>query len=350
MKYINQIFAPELGVACDNQTLLGLFRPYIEAMEMSEEERTRLWDFVRFQLVGERSRRSLTEDWGGQIEFADHARAFESGVERACDALAAQIQAAAQGVSFDALICTTGSGNLMPGISYRLARRLPEQVRPDCLMIDLANVGCTGGLKALNLVNGLDHRFRNVLIAAVEVPSSVASIRQPALDVWQANCTFGDGAAALWVSGNPAQGEHALAIEEINYRQWSDTGIDLIRWGYRDYYHFALADEKTFEGRVRDYVVQTLADTETGWKEEPRWAIHPAGIALLVRISRKLGIPGEAIKPSVAGYRELSNMSSASVLHILKNVAETTEPGQAINLLSMGAGFNVIYGRVRRER
>jgi hypothetical protein len=43
-------------------------------------------------------------------------------------------------------------------------------------------------------------------------------------------------------------------------------------------------------------------------------------------------------------------MSSAGIVHILKSVAADTPTGAAINLLTMGAGFNVIYGRVRKVR
>ena len=109
------------------------------------------------------------------------------------------------------------------------------------------------------------------------------------------------------------------------------------------------ADKKATELLTESIdVVEALAATEADWKEEPRWAIHPAGITLLVRISRKLGIPGAAIQPSIDHYREHSNMSSASIVHILNEVAAETPVGAAINLLTMGAGFNVLYGRVRR--
>jgi predicted naringenin-chalcone synthase len=79
------------------------------------------------------------------------------------------------------------------------------------------------------------------------------------------------------------------------------------------------------------------------------WAIHPAGIALLVRLSRQLGLSAAAIQPSVQHYRRCSNMSSASIVFILKDAAAETPVGSAINLLMMGAGFSVVYGRLRRE-
>jgi alkylresorcinol/alkylpyrone synthase len=96
--------------------------------------------------------------------------------------------------------------------------------------------------------------------------------------------------------------------------------------------------------------MEALMEHEAEWREAPRWAVHPAGIALLVRISRKLEIPQEAFQPSIKHYRSFSNMSSASIVHILDDVANDTPIGESINLLTMGAGFNVIYGRVRRAR
>lgn len=353
MRYINEIYTtPDLGQEWDNAHALEAFEGYIADLEMEEPERKKLLDFVRFQLVGERSRRSVLPDWRKMGDFASRACAFEEGAEQALGLLADQIapQAEAEGIVFDAVLATTATGNLMPGLSYRIARRLGGRVRPDSMMLDLANVGCTGSSKALNLARSLDPSFKNVLVVSVEVPSTLSEMTGTSFDLWQGNATFGDGAAALWVSSDPDRGSMALALEDMRYTQRSDTGIDLIRWGYRNYYTFALADEKTFDRDVRQFVVDALSETEAGWKEEPRWAIHPAGIVLLVRLSRKLGIPSEAIKPSVAHYRKYSNMSSASLLYVLKDVAETTPTGAAINLLTMGAGFNVIYGRVRRVR
>jgi predicted naringenin-chalcone synthase len=254
------------------------------------------------------------------------------------------------GITFDAVLTTTATGNMMPGLSYRAAQRLGGRVRPDSLMVDLGNVGCTGSSKLLNLARSLDDSLKNILIVAVEVPSTLVDVSASHFDLWQGNCTFGDGAAALWVSNDPDQGPGALALEDVQYRQRADAGLNLIRWEYRDYYTFALADQTTFDRDVREFVTHALSETEAGWKDEPRWAIHPAGILLLMKISRKLGIPGEAIQPSVRHYREYSNMSSAGVMHILKEQAEETPIGGAINLLTMGAGFNVIYGRVRRVR
>ncbi|HYO24646.1 MAG TPA: hypothetical protein VEQ85_06820 [Lacipirellulaceae bacterium] len=351
MRFINEIYTAAIGEQWTNERLLAAYQGAIDSLALEDGARQELREFVGFQLVGERSRASVVPELMDLKDFRSRAAAYESGAEQAITALADQIVPSAGGeVVFDAVITTTSSGNIMPGLSYRLAQRLGPRVRSSTMLVDIANVGCTGSSKALNLANSLEGAFRDILVVSVECPTTLIELGSSDFGAWQGNCTFGDGAAALWISSNMEQGSQALAIEEIRYQQYADTGLDLIRWGYRDYYGFQLADHTTFESDVKQHVAGALRDAEESWRGEPRWAIHPAGITLLMRLSRELKIPKEAITPSVTHYREHSNMSSASVLHVLAGLASTTPVGSAINLLTMGAGFNVIYGRVRRVR
>jgi len=77
----------------------------------------------------------------------------------------------------------------------------------------------------------------------------------------------------------------ALAVEEIRTRHFFHKGLELIRWDYRDYYVFQLAVHEMFDNEVRGFVMEVLGLTEADWKEKPSWAIHPAGIALLLRLA-----------------------------------------------------------------
>lgn len=352
MRFINEIFTAPIGEEWTNERLLPTYERCIERLELDDAAIQELRDFVQFQLVGERRRRTVADDITELKDFRSRATVYERGAEQALSQLAEQIAppVTAAHVTFDAVLTTTSTGNVMPGLSYRLARHLGPLAPPTCMFLDLGNVGCTGSSKALKLAQSLDASFRNILVVSVEVPTTLLDVRSKDFDTWQGNCTFGDGAAALWISNNMEQGSLALALEEIRYQQSAESGLPLIRWGYHDYYRFELADHKTFESDVKQLVAGALKGAEEGWKEEPRWAIHPAGITLLMRLSRELKIPREAISASTSHYRDHSNMSSASILHVLKDLAATTPIGSANNLLTMGAGFNVIYGRVRRVR
>src|SRR5262249_9849900 len=184
---------------------------------------------------------------------------------------------------------------------------------------------------------------------SVEVPTTLLNTASIRPDVWLGNCTFGDGAAAMWVTSTPEAGRTALALEQIHYWQRADTGMALIQWDYEDYYMFAMQEEASFGAQVRDHMCEALAAFSGTWAGERAWAIHPAGISLLMRVSRALGIDMEGVRASVDHYRRFSNMSSASIIHILSEVAADAPVGSPIHLLTMGAGFNVIYGRLRKE-
>lgn len=351
MRYINGIYKVAPGKVCSNQEMLQHYEQVIEAMACDNDLREELLKSVRFFLLGNRTRQTVP-NWKTLSDFQGRAQAFESGASEALDTLAEQIleAVASRDVVFDAVLTTTSTGNLMPGLSYRVTSRLGHCVRQNSMLLDLGNVGCTGSMKALNLATQLDPSFKNILVVSVEMPTTLVNTAATEVDVWQGNCTFGDGAAALWISGDAEQGDMALALEQISYVQQAQKGLDLIRWGYQNYYTFRLADETTFNKDVRTFVTEALGEVDTTWLQEPRWAIHPAGITLLMRLGRKLGLSKEAIKPAVAHYDHYSNMSSASILHILSDLTPDTPIGEGINLLSMGAGFNVIHGHVRKER
>jgi predicted naringenin-chalcone synthase len=373
MRFINALFTAQIGAPLTNAQLLPGYEEAVGRLGLDDAAERSLREFIRFQLGGERSRHTVVPDWHSIRDFRARAGAFEKGAEEALDKLAPQIAAAAGPacITFDAVLTTTATGNLMPGLSYRLARRLGALVRPESMMLDLGNVGCTGSSKLLKLASSLEPDIRNILVLAVELPTTLIDMTAASFDLWQGNCTFGDGAAALWISSTVEQGPLALAVERLDSRHFADRGLGLIRWGYRDYYVFTLSDYEAFDSEVRGFVTEALVTRPVGQasslptngppearqagslpheKDEPRWAIHPAGIALLMRLSRKLGIPMDAIRPSMDHYRAHSNMSSVSILHLLGEIAGQTPVGSAINLLTMGAGFEVLHGRVRRLR
>jgi predicted naringenin-chalcone synthase len=351
-RYINRIYIATPGVLLTNQTLLQRYEAALKALPLEEPDFETLRDTVRYYLMGERSRYTVPDAF--ELEhFASRARAFETQAEAALDALGDQIlssMGSSGGIVFDGIIATTSTGHLMPGLSYRMAHRLKGLVKPDGLLLDFGGVGCTGSVKALNLTRSLGPHLDNLLIVSAEFPTTLINMKSTDPDVWQGNCTFGDGAAALWVSSKPDRGTTALRLGALRYAYQADSGLDLIRWGYEAYYTFRLADEKTFERNVIDVVHDALKDAEPAWRDAPCWAIHPAGITLLLRLSRRLGLTREVLTPSAEHYKRYSNMSSASILHILKDIAGSAPEGTPINLLTMGAGFNVLYGQVIKER
>jgi predicted naringenin-chalcone synthase len=69
---------------------------------------------------------------------------------------------------------------------------------------------------------------------------------------------------------------------------------------------------------------------------------------LLLSVAKRIGLDRSRLEPSIRHFRTFSNMSSASILHILRDLLEQAQPGQPVRWLSMGAGFHVIYGSCTR--
>ncbi|MDJ0708374.1 MAG: 3-oxoacyl-[acyl-carrier-protein] synthase III C-terminal domain-containing protein [Leptolyngbyaceae cyanobacterium MO_188.B28] len=352
VRYINDIFTASLGEEWSNEDLLPHYQTALEALPLAPKHLEKLMDATKFFLMGKR-KRNTSPNWINLSSFDERASAFERSAEQVLERFAEQIHAVAdkhhKNVVFDAIITTTSTGNLMPGLSYRLAAKLNQRVRADTLLFDLGNVGCTGSLKALKLANGLDSTFEHILVISVEAPTTLINLKAKTVDIWQGNCTFGDGAAAMWLSSEASAERSRLQIDKIAYRQYAEEGLNLIRWGYSNYYTFSLENEETFNQSVQKHVLDALSATQSEWCDSDYWAIHPAGITLLLRLSRKLGISRSALKPTTNHFETFSNMSSASIIHILKQLSEDIPSGERCNLLTMGAGFNVIYGRVIKE-
>ena len=341
-RYIRAIYAPLVGIRVSNQEMLNAIASRFETLEADDDEKRALFDFIRLLLIGHRVRYTQNADsflWLNT--FSEHALWFARAVKESINAIAEQIEAAPPSKPFDAVFGVSSEGLLLPGIAERAARRLGNLVGRTATQMDLGNGGCTASVRAVQLANNLGPEVRNVLILAMEPTSTLIDPKSTSRSNWQGICTFGDGAAGVWISDEP--GEGALALGKLS--SWRGDATDLIRWDWgTDYYRFGIADLEEFEGEVRHEVLQAMTELQVEKVPEASWAIHPAGIMLLLSLAKKLGLARSTLEPSLNHFRACSNMSSVSILHILKNIIGCARSGQPIRWLSMGAGFHVACG------
>ena len=341
-RYIRAIYAPLVGVALSNQEMFEAIASRFEKLEADDSEKQALLDFVRLLLIGHRTRYNQSGDRFMWLEtFAEHASAFAHAVSASISAIAEEIESAPPARPFDAIFGICSEGLVLPGIAERAARRLGSLVGRTASQMDLGNGGCTASVRAMQLVNNLSPEIRNVLILAMEPTSTLIDPKSAGRSNWQGICTFGDGAAGVWISDEPGAG--ALVLEKLS--SWRGDATELIRWDWgTDYYRFGIADLEQFEATVRSEVLKAMTELQVGRDPEAAWAIHPAGIMLLLSLAKKLGLARTALEPSINHFRSCSNMSSVSILHILKNVIGCARSGQPVRWLSMGAGFHVACG------
>lgn len=84
-----------------------------------------------------------------------------------------------------------------------------------------------------------------------------------------------------------------------------------------------------------------LADHGLGREDITAWVCHPGGPKVLEAVEEVLDLPDQALDVTWRSLEAVGNLSSASVLHVLRDtLAERRPPaGTAGLLLAMGPGF-----------
>ncbi|GAA3339701.1 type III polyketide synthase [Curtobacterium pusillum] len=163
-----------------------------------------------------------------------------------------------------------------------------------------------------------------------------------------ANSVFGDGAAAVVVASGGAGLRldgfaTAVVPEGASEMAWNigDEGFEMV---------LSTAVPKLVGAHVPD-AVAPLVQPGSEPADVPVWAVHPGGRAILDRTQEALGLPDTAMASSRRVLREHGNMSSATVLFVLRDAVDAgLEDGSAVVALAFGPGLTVESARLTAVR
>jgi alpha-pyrone synthase len=283
---------------------------------------------------GTRARNELYIDAGGRL-FVEAAR-------RALHAAGI----AANEVSHVVTVSCTGF--FAPGPDYLIVRELG--LDRDTQRFHLGFMGCYASMPALRLAKQLCDADPDavVLVVSVELCSlHVRSSNDP--DQIVAASLFADGAGAGVVSNRPvAEGEAAFDLDGFETAitpvgeadmAWKigDEGFEMVLSSYVPH----IIDEY-IEGAL-DPLLEG-AGVQVG--DVQHWAIHPGGRSILDKVESKLGLSEAQLVPARETLRAYGNMSSATVLFVLKHILEepATESGERVLAMAFGPGLTVESG------
>ncbi len=151
---------------------------------------------------------------------------------------------------------------------------------------------------------------------------------------------FGDGAAAVLLSGDPRSTGVRLTgfYSEVIPKGKRDMAWELSSTGFL----------MTLSGYVPELIkadfesVVQRALNKNGAKESDvaHWCIHPGGKRILEAIEQSMDLNKEALAPSYQVLREYGNMSSATILFVLKELLKSGPKGN-IFAAAFGPGLTV---------
>jgi predicted naringenin-chalcone synthase len=268
-----------------------------------------------------------------------NARFRKASVEMGRQAvLRALQQAGRQPNDLDFLATATCTGRLCPSLDAILIRELA--LRSDVQRVHVGDTGCAAALVALQqAVNHLrafpDHL---AVVAAVEV-SSASYFLDDALETAVANAIFADGAGAA-VLDCRGVGPEIVAHRTLVRSEF----LDLMGFTYpggRQRILLSKDIRRVAADMLGELIDELLAAEGLSRKDVRHWVLHSAGHRILERAQRELGFSDGDLLPARTVLRRYGNMSSATVLFVLREVLETARPrpGDWGVMAALGPGF-----------
>ncbi|MDC8773048.1 type III polyketide synthase [Roseateles albus] len=250
-------------------------------------------------------------------------------------------QAGLRATQIDAVVVSTCTGYLCPGLSGYVAERLG--LRCDVQAFDLVGQGCAAALPNLMLGQALlaSGACEHVLSICVEV-SSAAMYLDNDPGVLISACLFGDGAGAAVLTRQASASGRRI--------KWTDS-TSLVEPSERHALMFEQRDgmlrnilSRAVPGLAADYAQRVLhtvlgrAGLNPG--DVGTWIMHAGGRDVLQALEKRLDLQPSDLRYSAAMLREYGNMSSAFVYFVLEAaLADGAAPGWWW-LSSFGAGFS----------
>jgi alpha-pyrone synthase len=289
------------------------------------------------------------------------------------------------------VITVSCTGFYAPGPDYMLVRELG--LAPSTQRYHLGFMGCYAAMPALRTAKQFVEADPNAVVLVVSAELCSLHLRTSSdPDTIVASSLFSDGAAAGIVSSRPpAPGEAALVLDHFETvitpvgegdMAWKigDEGFEMVLSSYvphiiDEHIESALAplfgrDESLTRALADGVLAEAGAVTveadlggSTGATEPAaagqvltatapgsplstaiaHWAIHPGGRSILDKTETKLGLTEAQLVPSRETLRTNGNMSSATILFVMKAIldGDGTADGDRLCAMAFGPGLTV---------
>ena len=220
------------------------------------------------------------------------------------------------------LITVSCTGFFAPGLDIGLVKRL--RLSPAVGRLHVGFMGCHGVLNALRAARAtvLADPAAVVLLTAVELCSLHYQYGADS-DRLVANALFADGAAAMIGRAAPGKDAPWRLVSSGSYIL--PDSEDGMTWKIGDHGFEMTLSSRVPElicGHLRPWLEGWLADSGRRLEDIRSWAIHPGGPRILTSVAETLRLPQTAIATSVEILARYGNMSSPTILFVLRRLQE----------------------------
>ncbi|OBG99265.1 stilbene synthase [Mycobacterium sp. E3251] len=248
----------------------------------------------------------------------------------------------------DTIVMVSSTGIAVPTIDARLMTRIG--LRPNIKRVPLFGLGCVAGAAGMARVHDYLRGYPGhvAVLLSVELCSLTLQRDDTSIPALIGVSLFGDGAAAVVATGAdriPAghNGRRAPRVLGTRSAVVPET-VDVMGWNVGSSgFQLVMSRDvpKMADTYLREEVDGFLSDHGLSLADISAWVCHPGGPKVLDSIEDALELPPEALIHSRNSMRDNGNISSASVLDVLRRtVAEPPAEGSFGVMLAMGPGFS----------
>jgi prepilin-type processing-associated H-X9-DG protein len=242
-----------------------------------------------------------------------------------------------QSITHLIVVCCTGM--YAPGLDIDLVKQLGLQTTVQRTAINF--MGCYAAFNALKVADAFckSDPDARVLIVCTEL-CSLHFQREATEDNLLANALFADGSAAVLVE-SISKSTLKLKFESF-HNDLSREGEQDMAWTVGD-----LGFEMKLSSYVPEIIRSGIAELTNSLLKKiskklsdiHHFAIHPGGKKILEVIEKELGISHSQNQPAYQVLQQYGNMSSPTVLFVLKEVIKTlSKSNEGENILSFAFG------------
>ena len=311
-------------------------------------------------LITERRIAEPLEWYGVPHTFAESNAAYRKtalslSVQAAREALFTSGLAAAE---IERVVFVSSTGIATPSLDAALIMELG--CRPSTGRLPVWGLGCAGGVAGLARSLELARATNGpVLLVAVELCSLTFQRGDRSKSNLVAVSLFGDGAAAVVLApaasaseqvsltGANAPGSAALGrgLELLDsFSHLFPDSEDIMGWDLTDG-GLKVRFSRDIPALVRSSMPGLVAEAGIHWGVDRgalrHLVLHPGGARVLAAYEESLGVANVDIASAYRTLAQYGNISSASVLFVLRDFLSTTEPTGELGLMAaLGPGFS----------
>jgi predicted naringenin-chalcone synthase len=249
------------------------------------------------------------------------------------------------------IIYTSCTGFANPGPDFHIIKEMG--LRPNVERYTLGFMGCYAAFPALRMAAQFCEANADavVLVMCLELCTLHMQINdQP--DSILANSLFADGASAAIVSARtPLTAKPAYRLDGFESAVLPSSEADMA-WEIGDEgFNIVLSSyvPEIIGGNIRQLLHRVLNSHGTKVDEIDEWAVHPGGRAILDKVQDSLHLKPDALEAARNVLRDYGNMSSATILFVLKEMLDSAETEDAaLCAMAFGPGLTVETAMMQR--